>query len=149
MSFFLAGDVIEVDGLPFDPGMHPEGLLARSVIISLFTWRRAEPDDILPGDERNGSWMDSYPVVPNDRMGSRLWLLSRSSITSDTVIKAREYAEQALQWMIDDGVASRIDVTAERLGIDKIAIRCVIYRGDVLALDISFTDAWRFIANAT
>ncbi len=53
---------------------HP---LVRAVLISLFTWRRANADDTLPDPRgfRMGWWGDTYPVVANDRIGSRLWLL--------------------------------------------------------------------------
>ncbi len=51
---------------PLDP-------LTRAVVISLFTWRRAEPDD--NADVPMGWWGDTWPAVQNDRYGSRLWLL--------------------------------------------------------------------------
>ena len=50
--------------------------LVRSIIISLFSWKRAGEDDVLPGKSRMGWWADSY----NDDeppIGSKLWLLSR------------------------------------------------------------------------
>ena len=53
---------------PLDP-------LTRAVVISLFTWRRAEPDD--NADVPMGWWGDTWPAVQNDRYGSRLWLLYR------------------------------------------------------------------------
>ncbi|MBC1112574.1 phage GP46 family protein, partial [Escherichia coli] len=58
---------------PLDP-------LTRSVVISLFTWRRAEPDD--NADVPMGWWGDTWPAVQNDRYGSRLWLLQRSKLTN-------------------------------------------------------------------
>ncbi|EPN56356.1 Phage GP46, partial [Pseudomonas syringae pv. actinidiae ICMP 19079] len=51
--------------------------LLRSVVISLFTWRRAEADDPIDDAERFGWWGDTYPTQANDRIGSRLWLLRR------------------------------------------------------------------------
>lgn len=53
----------------------PLDLLTRAVVISLFTWRRAQPDD--NADQPNGWWGDTWPAVQNDRYGSRLWLLQR------------------------------------------------------------------------
>ena len=65
---------------PLDP-------LTRAVVISLFTWRRAEPDD--NADVPMGWWGDTWPAVQNDRYGSRLWLLQRSKLTNQLVQTVR------------------------------------------------------------
>ena len=83
---------VTVDGKLVALGLDSSEPLVRAVIISLFTWRRARPDDDLPGDLRMGWWGDSVPEIPNDRIGSRLWLLSRAKLTVETVARAREYA---------------------------------------------------------
>lgn len=148
MGVFFQDDSLTVDGVAFTPNMHPDEELVRAVIISLFTWRRALPDDELPGIDRFGWWGDTFPNVASDRIGSRLWLLVRAKLTDETVLRARDYAIEALQWMIEDGVAARVDVEAERQGINMLAIKCVIYRKDAEPLDLRFADVWRFIANA-
>ena len=104
--------------------------LPRSIIISLFTWRRANPDDDLPGTNKYGWWGDTYPQIINDRIGSRLWLLSRAKLTDETVLQAQEYAEEALQWLVDDGVAAAVQVQVERQSLDRLAIGIIITRGD-------------------
>ena len=82
-----------VDGRAVPLGMTPEEPLVRAVLISLFTWRRANADDDLPGNDRMGWWGDSHPPVDNDRIGSRLWLLSRAKIVPETLARAKAYAE--------------------------------------------------------
>lgn len=137
---------IVFDGRTVSLGLDSSQPLVRAVIISLFTWRRARPDDDLPGDQRMGWWGDTYPVVPNDRIGSRLWLLSRAKLTAETVERAREYAQEALQWLLDDNVVARIDVEAERQGLSTLALACRFYKNDGrLAADIRFTDVWSTI----
>lgn len=137
---------ILIDGQTIKLGLDSAQPLVRAVIVSLFTWRRANPDDALPGDLRMGWWGDTFPTVPNDRIGSRLWLLSRSTLTTGTVAKAKEYAQEALQWLIDDGVAARIEVQAERQGLSTLALGCQIYKsGSTVPLDIRFTDVWEFL----
>ncbi|EOW1941973.1 phage GP46 family protein, partial [Yersinia enterocolitica] len=74
----------------------PTDNLTRAVIISLFTWRRADPDD--DSEQPMGWWGDSYPTIQNDRIGSRLYLLQRTTLTHNTVELARGYLEQALAW---------------------------------------------------
>lgn len=53
--------------------------LQTSILISLFSDRRARADDVLSGadGDRRGWWADAYPQIEGDQIGSRLWLLSR------------------------------------------------------------------------
>lgn len=137
---------IVIDGQSIKLGMDSAQPLVRAVLVSLFTWRRANADDILPGDLRMGWWGDSFPAVPNDRIGSRLWLLSRAKLLPETAARAKEYAEEALRWLVDDGVAARIEVQAERQGLQTLAMGCRIYKSDgTVPLDIRFTDVWGFL----
>lgn len=137
---------IVIDGRSIPLGLDSQEPLVRAVMISLFTWRRANPDDDLPADSRHGWWGDIYPDIPNDRIGSRLWLLSRAKITTETIARAKEYAEEALQWLIEDGVASRVDVESERQGLSTIAIACRIYKtGGKRPVNIRFADLWSFL----
>lgn len=115
--------------------------LLRAVVISLFTWRRANQDDATEG-QKMGWWGDAFAPVQNDRIGSRLWLLAREKPANETANRAREYAEEALQWMIDDGVARRIDVVIERLSTFGMAMSLTIYRNDGSALPVRFDNFW-------
>jgi phage gp46-like protein len=120
--------------------------LVRAVLVSLFTWRRALPDDDLPGADRMGWWGDTWPTVRGDRIGSRLWLLSRSKLMNATPGLAVEYAREALQWLIDDGVAEAVNVEAERQGLDRLALGVVINRGAGDRVDIRFADVWATVS---
>lgn len=124
---------------------HP---LVRAVLISLFTWRRANADDTLPDPKgfRMGWWGDSYPAVANDRIGSRLWLLARAKLTLTTVQRAQDYAEEALQWLIDDGAAARIAVRAERQGLSTLALQCTLFAADGTANAVlRFDNLWSLL----
>lgn len=136
---------IVLDGVTTPLGMAVRQALPRAVIISLFTWGRARPDDDLPGAERMGWWGDSYALVEGDRIGSRLWLLARAKITAQTPAVAKRYAEEALAWLVTDGVASVVNVQAERQGLSQIAIGCQIVRGAGPNLDIRFNNVWSFL----
>lgn len=141
---------IVVDGQTVSLGLQSAQPLVRAVVMSLFTWRRANPDDKLPGSADNfgrmGWWGDTFATVDNDRIGSRLWLLSRSKLLPETVALAKEYAEEALAWLVDDGVAARVDVRTERLGLSTLAIGVRIYKSDgTVPVDIRFTDVWGFL----
>lgn len=99
--------------------------LRTAVIVSLFTDRRAEPDDEIPdgSGDRRGWWADPT-------LGSRLWLLARAKETPDTLARARAYAIEALQWLVDDGVATAVDVTAEWARRGVLGLRIAITLAD-------------------
>jgi len=101
--FVEAGDFIRDKGL------------RTAVLISLFTDRLADDTDVLPDNTgiRRGWWADG-------ELGSRLWLLFRTKLTTDTPAKIEQFSREALDWMIIDGVAKDVIVTAERTDIYRI-----------------------------
>lgn len=131
--------ILTVNGVRY-PGTAPLDRLTRSVVISLFSWRRAEPDD--NAQQPMGWWGDTWPTVQNDRIGSRLYLLRRTTLTNQTPPLARTYINQALAWMIDDGVAARIDTRVERTGIDMLAAAITLWQRDGTRHTITFDDLW-------
>ncbi len=57
--------------------------------------------------------------------GSRLHLLERAKDTAQTMQRAIGYAKEALQWMIDTGKATRVNVYAAReknLNANRLAL---------------------------
>lgn len=85
--------------------------LATAVIISLFTDRLAREDDVLPsGKDRRGWWGDE--LSDGDKIGSRLWLNAAAKQLDSVLVMDQAYAQESLQWLVDDGVASSIDVAA-------------------------------------
>ena len=119
--------------------------LTRAVINSLFCWRRAEADDDLPGVSRCGWWGDTFEV--DDKFGSRLWLLSRAKITDQTPLQAKEYAEEALQWLIDDGVAADVVVTVERATFDRLDMSVTITKPSDTTESLRFQNMWSYLEN--
>jgi len=131
---------IVIDGV-VTSSMAAKDALARAVMISLFTWKRANKDDVTEG-QRMG-WFGDATTDDNDKIGSRLWLLARAKLTQTTIARAREYALESLQWLIKDGVASRVEVFSERLGIEALALTVQVYRADGTLLELRFSDIWR------
>lgn len=111
-----------------------DGALQTALLISLFTDRLANADDDLPDNsgDRRGWWGDLAVEPPADGtvdlIGSRLWLLSRAKQTTQTAIAAQGYVAEALQWMIDDGVAADVAATVTFPALGQMAIRVVISR---------------------
>ncbi len=115
--------------------------LARAVVNSLFSWARAEEDDERPGESKMGWWADSYSGE-GDKFGSRLWLLMRSSRTSEDIALAEEYALEALQWMLDDNIAAEIKAAAELDSFERLNLQIEIVRPDGKSLTARFADVW-------
>lgn len=119
--------------------------LTTAAALSLFTDRRAEADDVPPsGDptDRRGFWADEFADVPGDRWGSRLWLLDRAKATGETRRKAREYALEALAWMVEDKVITKADVTVEAFRADGMELAIVLEKPDGSSLSFRFSHVW-------
>ena len=89
-----------------------EDTLATAVMMSLLCDRLAQPSEVPAGTDRRGWWADAYADEPGDLTGSRLWLLEREKQLPETVQRARRYVQEALQWMVQDGLAKSVDVSA-------------------------------------
>jgi phage gp46-like protein len=135
----LAGDY-RVEG----PGLEEDDGLETAVVLSLFSDRRANRDDALPDNstERRGWWGDGFAEVAGDRFGSRLWLLSREKQTSEVLQRAREYAREALAWLVQDGIAREVIVTAEVVRQGVLGLGIEIRRGDAAAVRYRFDSFW-------
>lgn len=143
---FPDSNAITVNGVSVDLGTANKNPLVRAVILSLFTWRRAEPSDVQPGESRLGWCGDTLAAVVGDKFGSRLWLLGRENVTTRTIQRAKEYSEEALKWFVEDGVCASVEVTAEKFSRNGIAVGVVLYREDrSVLLDLRFADIWSAI----
>lgn len=135
----LAGDLQLRDG-----DLWRDGGLETAIVISLFTDRRASPSDVLPdaSPDRRGWWGDGVPEIEGDEIGSHLWLLAREKELPVVVERAREYAQAALQWLIDDRVAERVEVTAEIVRPGFLGILAVIWRPQLGRTEYRFNYNW-------
>lgn len=119
------------DWIMAGPSLASGGDLATAVLISLFTDRLAAADDEIPDGttDRRGWWADNQPDGTTDLIGSRLWLINRRvAPTTKTLNDAINYAKEALQWMIDDGVAASIDVQASWNAPNFLALVVTIFQ---------------------
>lgn len=84
--------------------------LASAVLVSLLADRLAEPYEVEAGQDRRGWWADTF-ADNGHKTGSRLWLLEREKQLPAVVVRCKQYCEEALAWLIEDGLASAITVT--------------------------------------
>jgi phage gp46-like protein len=115
-----------------------------AVTLSLFTDRRVSKDDAerFGVTDRRGWWGDGYPDVDADELGSRLWLLKRAKIEPETLRLARDFAIEALTWMVEDGAARSVDATVERGGLNGILLTIAIARPD--GTSVKYNYVWEF-----
>lgn len=117
------------------------GDLQTAVLISLFTDRTAGTDDEIPDGSGNArGWCgDAGQAVP---IGSRIWLLERAKQIPETLRRAQDYAAEALQWLIDDGVVASIDITAEWTRLGVLGMQVIAHKPNGVQEPMDFSWTW-------
>jgi phage gp46-like protein len=147
----MAGDIATTwspnggDWLVLGPVLASDAGLYTAIAISLFTDRLAEANDVPPdgSSTRRGWWGDAYSEVPGDRIGSRLWLLARSKQTQPVLRQAEAYAREALQWLVEDGVARGVQVQAEVSGDGVLGLQVQVTRSNEPVARYRFEAFWK------
>lgn len=128
--------------------------LATAVRIALGTDALAGENDILPdpdSTDRRGWWGDfeAEEIWGGWPIGTKNWLLSRAKITDtpssegSTLLRARQYTLDALQPFIENRVATKVDATAVRVGLERIEVNAKLYRGPALDIDLNYQALWQ------
>lgn len=128
-------------------GLQSNHALDSAILIALFTWRRAEPhDDIPSGSDPRGWWGDDVDTQGAEiQLGSRLWLLNRSVLNSDTARRAEMYANEALEPLVTQGAVASFTTSAS---IDKVRgwlilqVDCYSQNGTKIYSQM-FSNIWR------
>jgi phage gp46-like protein len=119
--------------------------LETAVIISLFTDRRASAEQIpmeLPQDDLRGYWGDISNTTTSDQTGSLLWLLAREKQLPQVLGRAQQYCREALAWMVEDLVATRVEVAAEFVAQGWMLILVDIFRPTGSPVRYRFNYEW-------
>jgi phage gp46-like protein len=124
--------------------LSPESGLETALILSLFLDRRALADDTLPDEtgDRRGWSLDQYGDLEGDQYGSRQWLLARSRDLDNIAARAKIYSEEAVQWLVDDGVADRVEVAVERLQAGWLGYSVTVYHAAHPPRQYQFKQFW-------
>jgi phage gp46-like protein len=119
--------------------------LQTAIFISLWTDRRVNEDETLPFGEtdRRGYFGDNYADVPGDQIGSRLWTLDRAKQMQQSMIDARTYCEEALQWLKDDGVCDSFTVEVTNPEFQTWIITVKIYKPDTDPATYKYNYNWQ------
>ena len=140
--------------------------LVTAMVVSLFTDRLSEDDDAIPdgGSDRRGWWGDADAAAiwgaGVDRIGSRLWLLSREKRVPATLVRADMYVREAIAWMTDPAIravasfdvscawfdpatgAEAIDIARLGTAEGALAARIVAHRTDGTRVSARFDPLW-------
>lgn len=101
---------LEVDAATGD--FRLTGGLETTVIVSLFSDRRARKDEVADPMRRRGWDGDLVPDVPGDVHGSGLWLYEQRRLGPGDYGGVRLEAEAALAWMVGEGLARSVTADA-------------------------------------
>jgi len=127
--------------------------LHTAVAVALGTNALASVDDILPdpdSSDRQGWWgdMDADVIWNGWPIGSKLWLLQRSAISSpdfkqgSTMTKITNYIKNCMQPFVDRKIASQFDVVSVRVDAQRIDAQVRLFRGPKAAVDLMFQILW-------
>ncbi len=109
---------------PFTGNLSKDEGLISVVEVSVFTDRRHEDGAELPGGplDLRGWWGDEYfgPSfdLPQHKIGSLIWTLDRSKNRAATLKQLKDYAVDAVAWMVDLGIFESVTGFSERLRAD-------------------------------
>lgn len=128
---FSKGDFSKDDGL------------RSAVIISLFTDARITDEELELGEtEKRGFWGDTFAEIDEDKLGSKLWRLSRAKQTDENLNKSREFVEKALLWLLTYDVASKVIVETSYPNRDCLLISVQIEKPTGEIIDFKFSTNW-------
>lgn len=124
--------------------------LYTAVLISLFSDRTAAADDVITDGttDPRGWWGDATPTgaAAVSPIGSRLWLLYRSKAIQATLLAAKGYIVEALQWLVDDGVAAAVDVFVEWTTPTMLGCRITLHQPAAQPKVFAFSNVWAQIS---
>jgi phage gp46-like protein len=107
--------------------LSPDNGLATAVMISLLTDARAPDLSLLPDGENElrGWWGD----IDDFKTGSLLWLINREKTLPGVAVRAREACINALEWLREEEIAEKVEVSAQIVKPLGLEIIIKIHRG--------------------
>ncbi|MBT0329016.1 phage GP46 family protein [Morganella morganii subsp. morganii] len=139
ISSWWNADTLHADWKPGNGDLLAGDDLQSAITISLFTDRLARSDDDYDDEHRRGWWADTGT---DGFIGSRLWLLRRQKLTTKVARKAEDYAREALEWLITDGVVSDIQIRTQIVWPQRLNMVIRYHRPDADAEDLRFYWVW-------
>ena len=102
--------------------------LLPAVLVSLFTDARCEKTELPKAETSQRGYFGD--AVSSAVTGSKLWLLNRTKYNNETLIKAKEYAQDALAWLVTDGLAKDVQVETYFKEQKRMALNVSIFKNN-------------------
>ena len=97
-----------------------------AILVSLLSDARASSSSVGLPSRRRG-WVGNIETADTGRQfGSRLWTFHQARLTESTLNGLSVAAQEALSWMIEDGIARSVSAVAEKTDISEATIEIVI-----------------------
>lgn len=97
-----------------------------AIIVSLLSDARAPSSSVQTPSRRRG-WVGNILTAASGReLGSRLWLFSQSRLTDEILNDLAIAAQEALDWMIEDGIAKSVAATVLKNDLRGVTVTIVI-----------------------
>lgn len=109
------GDFVLEDG--FDTALY----------LSLFTDARANETQVLIPEYRRGWLGDLVSPIDDRQLGGHLWLVDQRRLTQSTLNETIDYCKKSLQWMIDDELCTKIEISGSIVPRHGIELEIEIY----------------------
>ena len=140
----ISWDVDHGDWTISDGGLTTGNDLETAIAVSLFTDQLASPD-YKPTDgtsDRRGWWGDSEADPGDGQIGSLLWQLERSKKTPDLLPRAEGMCNDALAWLVTDGIAASVSTVATWQNGKRLALAITVVKPDGSRQVFRFAWAW-------
>ncbi len=109
-----------------------------SLEVSLFADARASKDEVPTPQLRRGWWGNLFIDV---EIGSKLWFLDQAINNQLRLSQSIDYAQLALQWLVDESFADSVDVTGTQ-DRDSITLNITVNKNGSVITERSY-DLWR------
>lgn len=96
-------------GIDSDGDLTKEDSFDTSILLSLFTDARADESEQAIPEMRRGWWGNLFEDY---EYGSKLWLLDQAKRTQSKLNQSKSYAENALNWLVDDNYAKSVNIAS-------------------------------------
>ena len=114
--------------LSFDNGDLQMGKsLENAVLISLGSDARVAEKSFKNELQDDGWWGE--PTFEGDKWGSLLHTAFKKKNDSNVVLLAKQYAEDSLKWLVEDGVAKSVNVDVTDIG-NGLSLEVSVTKGD-------------------
>ena len=115
-----------------------------SILYALYGEKRAGPEEVSSPEFRRG-WIGNGPDFEN---GSKLWLLSQSRLTRDTLNRIEDEVRKTLQHLVDEGFAVSISLANATLKNGSVVLDITINRSPD-KVDRKFFTLWENTGRGT